>query len=260
MAFDLNKNDGSDKGSSPKTQTSSKFDLSKGDAAGVMAAEKHTSSKTWIIGLMGILIIGAGIWYYSSASGTAVVAGAKDQTVVTDTLTAAQPTEQPPSVTAVVENAADSRQTVSENNPSETQRAPKTPVAENVVSVPSKIVSERKSARSANLNNQIPVTFSRGSSSVRQINPTLVKRIISYLNNHPAASINVNGYASSDGSLVINQSISQARADAFKTYLVSRNIGQSRVIAVGKGIENPIASNNTNAGRKKNRRVEIILP
>jgi outer membrane protein OmpA-like peptidoglycan-associated protein len=70
----------------------------------------------------------------------------------------------------------------------------------------------------------------------------------------------VNGYASSDGTLAINQIVSQARADAFKEYLVSRSVAANRIIAEGKGIENPVASNETNSGRKKNRRVEITIP
>ncbi|TBO43344.1 hypothetical protein EYS08_07130 [Pedobacter kyonggii] len=47
--------------------------------------------------------------------------------------------------------------------------------------------------------------------------------------------------------------------EAFKNHLTSLNIEAARISTTGKGIENPIASNNTNAGRKKNRRVEITL-
>ncbi len=69
--------------------------------------------------------------------------------------------------------------------------------------------------------------------------------------------ISVFGYASSEGDIAFNQSISQARADAYKKWLIRKGIDESLVTAIGKGIENPIASNDTEAGRRKNRRVEV---
>jgi len=69
--------------------------------------------------------------------------------------------------------------------------------------------------------------------------------------------IHVLGYASSEGRQQINQQISQARADAYKRLLVQKGIPENNINAQGKGIDNPIASNDTDAGRRKNRRVEV---
>ena len=102
---------------------------------------------------------------------------------------------------------------------------------------------------------KVPVTFAPGSSSLAEKDKKMVKRIVIYLIQNPEASIHIAGYASSDGSVEMNQKLSQARADVFKKYLVSYNIDETRVIATGKGVERFATSNA--AGGKKNRRVEI---
>ena len=77
--------------------------------------------------------------------------------------------------------------------------------------------------------------------------------------NNSSARLEVFGYASSEGSVAVNQSISQARADAFKNYLIAKSVKADRIKAIGNGIANPIASNDTESGRRKNRRVEVRL-
>jgi outer membrane protein OmpA-like peptidoglycan-associated protein len=109
------------------------------------------------------------------------------------------------------------------------------------------------------IKNKIPISFASGSITFDTIDQSAVNDILLALSSNPDSSIEVRGYASSEGSLSMNQSISQARADAFKDYLVSKNVSEDRIRALGKGIENPIASNLTLAGRKTNRRVEIDI-
>jgi OmpA family protein len=65
------------------------------------------------------------------------------------------------------------------------------------------------------------------------------------------------GYTSSVGTAVRNLQVSRQRADAVKTYLVSRGVPASSLTAAGYGSRHPVASNQTAAGRKKNMRVEI---
>ncbi|MGY0035764.1 OmpA family protein [Pedobacter sp. NJ-S-72] len=238
MAFDLNKNDGSAQDSSKKTPSSSKFNLSKEETEQVVVTESPSKTKTWIIGLIGVLIVGGGIWYYSSKTKvTGGVASASTPIIPSDPAVAVIPLSKVKTESAVADTTA------------------------HLVTSRSVQVAEHASAvDAAILNHKIPATFGLGSSSFITVDQSLINRIISYLAKNPDASINVDGYASSDGSLEINQTISQVRAETFKKYLVSKNIAESRIIASGKGIENPIASNHSNAGRKKNRRVEITLP
>lgn len=255
MAFDLNKNDGSATGSSDKTSASSKFNLSKKETVSTseIIVEPTPKSKNWIIGLVGILIVGGGIWYYTSRPKTEEIVKTTSTEVVPSDSTAVDATVTPAKAEGGV---AVTDTTVAA--PSGVQTAAQTPAVEGTTVVP--VSASSRNEVVAKLNNKIPATFNQGSSSIKQLDRSLIRRITTYLAKNPTASIHVNGYASSDGSLEINQTISQARADAFKRYLITKSVAENRVVAVGKGIENPIASNNTNAGRKKNRRVEITFP
>jgi OOP family OmpA-OmpF porin len=67
------------------------------------------------------------------------------------------------------------------------------------------------------------------------------------------------GYTDSIGSDAYNLKLSQRRANAVKTYLVSRGIDANHIYAEGKGESNPVASNKTREGRAHNRRVEVEI-
>ena len=86
--------------------------------------------------------------------------------------------------------------------------------------------------------------------------PTLDK-ITRFLKAHPRNRLVVNGFTDSSGSAEFNARLSQQRAEAMRTYLVSQGIDPGRVSYQGMGESRPIASNQTEEGRAKNRRVEI---
>ena len=65
------------------------------------------------------------------------------------------------------------------------------------------------------------------------------------------------GHTDSIGSDAYNQKLSVRRAEAVKSYLVSKGIERNRVYTEGKGEKQPVADNRTKEGRAKNRRVEI---
>ena len=65
------------------------------------------------------------------------------------------------------------------------------------------------------------------------------------------------GHTDAVGSDAYNQKLSVKRSDAVKAYLVSKGIEKNRVYTEGKGEKQPVADNNTAAGRAKNRRAEI---
>ncbi|MEH3113760.1 OmpA family protein [Pedobacter terrae] len=235
MAFDLNKNDGI------KTAPS-KFDLSKGEI------EKPAGrSRGWLIGLFGILVGGAGIWYYAAGK-TDPAAKASTSNVSSDpasVVVPAEPAKEKVSGMDTMALAQVKSPIIKEDSISKTGPNPAF----------AKLAIKALKA----LNHTVPVTFVQGSSSFASTNNSIIKRIIAYLIKNPEASIHLDGYASSDGPIALNEQISQARADAFKNHLMALNIEANRITATGKGIENPIASNHTASGRKKNRRVEITL-
>ncbi len=65
------------------------------------------------------------------------------------------------------------------------------------------------------------------------------------------------GHTDSVGADAYNQKLSVKRADAVKAYLITKGIEKNRVYTEGKGEKQPVADNKTDAGRSKNRRVEI---
>ncbi len=76
---------------------------------------------------------------------------------------------------------------------------------------------------------------------------------------YPTLHMNVEGHTDSVGSDDYNIKLSQRRADAVRDYLTSNGIGQAGVQSMGFGKADPVASNDTAAGRQQNRRVEMIV-
>jgi outer membrane protein OmpA-like peptidoglycan-associated protein len=98
-------------------------------------------------------------------------------------------------------------------------------------------------------------------SNKSQLLPGAQKRlddVASALRDSPR-SIRIEGHTDSVGTDTKNQALSQARAESVMNYLVSQNISQTRVTAIGLGSSRPVADNKTAEGRANNRRVEIIL-
>ncbi len=90
---------------------------------------------------------------------------------------------------------------------------------------------------------------------------TPIQSLGNFMNAYPTTNVTLYGYASSEGPLAFNQKLSSKRAASVKKYLVNQsNIAPSRIQTIGMGIQDPIASNTTRAGRELNRRVEATLP
>jgi len=77
--------------------------------------------------------------------------------------------------------------------------------------------------------------------------------------NYPTLHLTIEGYTDSTGSAEYNQALSEKRAYALQSYLVSMGLDPRAMTAQGFGMNNPVADNSTAAGRQKNRRVEIVV-
>ena len=71
--------------------------------------------------------------------------------------------------------------------------------------------------------------------------------------------LEIQGHTDNKGSSAANLKLSKNRAEAVKTYLVSKGIDTNRFKTEWFGSKKPIADNNTEVGRQKNRRVELLL-
>ncbi|MDN5782240.1 MAG: OmpA family protein, partial [Luteimonas sp.] len=103
------------------------------------------------------------------------------------------------------------------------------------------------------------VTFAFDKSEVQPQFYPVLDNVAGTLQQYNQTIIEVAGHTDSVGSDAYNQQLSQKRADAVASYLNSRGIMRDRMITVGAGETRPVASNDTDAGRASNRRVEITL-
>ncbi len=80
-----------------------------------------------------------------------------------------------------------------------------------------------------------------------------------YMTRNPTKNIKITGHTDATGTETYNQSLSEKRANAAKTYLTGKGIDGQRIKASGMGESVPIATNKTKEGRAENRRVEITV-
>lgn len=103
------------------------------------------------------------------------------------------------------------------------------------------------------------VEFKSASADITPDSRKTLNEIFDVMQKHPEARFTIFGYTDNTGPAAFNLSLSKDRANAVKDYLVSRGIDSSRLEADGFGEDDPIATNDTQEGRKENRRVEIKL-
>jgi OOP family OmpA-OmpF porin len=108
-----------------------------------------------------------------------------------------------------------------------------------------------------NLLDRAQIQFETGSANIEADSTGLLDHLVGVARRCPSATFQVAGYTDSEGNPDINMALSKRRAETVAKYLVSEGIVTDRVTAVGFGASDPIASNDTEEGRAKNRRIEI---
>jgi len=111
----------------------------------------------------------------------------------------------------------------------------------------------------------IAVTFASGllydfdSDVVRPEAGQNLRSLAASLSKYPNTDLLIVGHTDAVGTGEYNQALSQRRATAAANYLASQGVSQARLQAVGRGETEPLAANDTEAGRQANRRVEIAI-
>ena len=103
------------------------------------------------------------------------------------------------------------------------------------------------------------ITFNTNESVIKSSANRVLDSVAKVAEEYNKTSLRVIGYTDSTGNDSINIPLSQKRAAAVAQYLELRGVAASRIMAMGMGAQNPIASNATAEGREQNRRVEIYL-
>ncbi len=105
------------------------------------------------------------------------------------------------------------------------------------------------------------IEFHNGSARIVRRSHRVLDEVARVLIDHPKVRVEIAGHTDDTGRVVDNLLLSRKRAEAVKTYLVSKGIAEDRLTAKGYGPRVPIADNNTREGRARNRRVEFnVLP
>jgi outer membrane protein OmpA-like peptidoglycan-associated protein len=103
------------------------------------------------------------------------------------------------------------------------------------------------------------ILFEPGSSALHQKAIGDVEKIGDIVARYSDDRVRVMGFTDSEGGKAYNEELSLRRADAVKRVLVGRGVQEKQITALGMGEAQPVAANDTAAGRKRNRRVELHI-
>lgn len=102
------------------------------------------------------------------------------------------------------------------------------------------------------------ILFDVNSDVIKAASFPVIDALADGLKANAAVRVQITGHTDSDGTAAHNLDLSQRRAAAVKNYLVAHGIDGSRLQSDGKGMTQPVAANDTEAGKAKNRRVEFV--
>jgi outer membrane protein OmpA-like peptidoglycan-associated protein len=103
------------------------------------------------------------------------------------------------------------------------------------------------------------ILFASGKYELSQDANLKLARLSGVILAHPGLKLRIEGYTDSTGTEDFNLKLSGQRADTVRSFLVGQGLKPDDVTSAGMGQTNPVASNDTTAGRQQNRRVEIIV-
>lgn len=103
------------------------------------------------------------------------------------------------------------------------------------------------------------VNFETSKDIIQKSSYKILDKVVQVMKDNPTYKLQINGHTDNKGNAPFNKTLSQNRSKAVKKYLVSHGIDASRMKTAGYGGERPIATNDTEEGRLKNRRVEFII-
>jgi outer membrane protein OmpA-like peptidoglycan-associated protein len=100
------------------------------------------------------------------------------------------------------------------------------------------------------------VNFDTGKATIRPDSFPRLDIVVDFMTHKKSSRVEISGHTDSAGNPKANKALSEKRAQACRDYIVSKGVDRSRLKAAGYGDERPIAPNDTDEGRQKNRRIE----
>ncbi|HEY2460363.1 MAG TPA: OmpA family protein [Candidatus Acidoferrum sp.] len=102
------------------------------------------------------------------------------------------------------------------------------------------------------------IQFDTAKATIKPESEGVLGEIVKLLQQNPDLKLRVEGHTDNQGNAAANQALSEKRAQAVVAWLVAQQIGAGRLTAKGMGQTKPVEDNSTEAGRAKNRRVELV--
>jgi outer membrane protein OmpA-like peptidoglycan-associated protein len=100
------------------------------------------------------------------------------------------------------------------------------------------------------------VNFDTAKATIRPESFARLDTVVEFMVHKKDARVEISGHTDNVGNANANKTLSEKRAQACRNYIVSKGIDKKRLDAVGFGDEHPIAPNDTDEGRQRNRRIE----
>ncbi|HQF27528.1 MAG TPA: OmpA family protein, partial [Bacteroidia bacterium] len=101
--------------------------------------------------------------------------------------------------------------------------------------------------------------FDSGSTGLKETSVNELNRLLRLMQTYPQLKVEIAGHCDNVGGAAFNQDLSEKRARAVKDFLVKHAIQSERLTSNGYGYTKPLADNDTEEGRAKNRRIELII-
>ena len=103
------------------------------------------------------------------------------------------------------------------------------------------------------------ILFSTSSATITSASRFNIEKLARILNRYPDTNLVIEGHTDNPGSETVNQSLSESRAESVANLLKAYGVSGSRLSPVGYGETEPVSTNETESGRRLNRRVEVLI-
>ncbi|HEY0709979.1 MAG TPA: OmpA family protein [Polyangia bacterium] len=103
------------------------------------------------------------------------------------------------------------------------------------------------------------INFKLKSASLLKNSLPVLDRAVEVLKTYPEVRLEISGHTDNRGKADFNRDLSQKRAESVRDYLITKGIAAERLVAIGYGMDRPIADNKTTGGRGRNRRTEFRI-
>jgi outer membrane protein OmpA-like peptidoglycan-associated protein len=101
--------------------------------------------------------------------------------------------------------------------------------------------------------------FASGTTRLTPESRKTVSAVVAILKAYPSTRVRLEGHTDSSGDPAANRELSMDRASSLRATLVAGGIAPNRITVDGHGQDRPVASNDTDAGRARNRRIELVV-